>query len=61
MACSGVLVAGLVIWLSGRDPAAFTPSVVPLSAPTLPLSAALAVLIGLIPASAAPTPPRSTP
>ena len=59
VAGSGIAVAVLVAWLSGRDPAAFTPSVVPLTAPTLPLSAALAVLVGLLPAVAAPIPPRS--
>ncbi|MFI6443754.1 CbiQ family ECF transporter T component [Kitasatospora sp. NPDC050543] len=61
VAGSGIAVAALVGWLAARDPAAFAPSVVPLTAPTLPLAAALAVLIGLVPAFAAPTPPRSAP
>lgn len=58
VAGSGVLAAGAVIWLSGRDPGAFAPSVVPPAAPTLPLAAAAAVLLALLPAFAAPTPTR---
>lgn len=58
VAGSGIAVAGLTVWLSAQDPAAFTPSVVPLTAPGLPLLPALAVLIGLVPAVAAPNPPR---
>ncbi|MDH6574960.1 energy-coupling factor transporter transmembrane component T [Kitasatospora sp. MAP5-34] len=60
VAGSGVAVAGLLVWLSGLDPAAFTPSVVPPVAPRLPLLPALAVLIGLLPAVAAPQPPSPT-
>ena len=60
VAGSGLTVAALVIWLSGRDPGAFTPSVVPPTPPGLPLAAAAAVLIGLVPALAAPIPPRSS-
>ncbi|WP_406198109.1 CbiQ family ECF transporter T component [Kitasatospora sp. NBC_01560] len=55
---SGAAVAGLTIWLSGQHPAAFAPTVVPPTAPTLPLAAVLAVLVGLVPAFAAPHPPR---
>lgn len=58
VAGSGLLVAAGLIWLSGRDPAAFAPSVVPPVAPSLPPAAAGAVLLGLLPAFAAPTPPR---
>jgi len=58
VAGSGIAVAGLTVWLSGLDPASFTPTVVPLTAPRLPVLPALAVLIGLLPAVAAPTPPR---
>jgi energy-coupling factor transport system permease protein len=53
---SGLAVAALVTWLAGRDPGAFTPSVVPPTAPVLPLAAALAALVGLLPAFAAPDP-----
>ncbi|MDH6110260.1 energy-coupling factor transport system permease protein [Kitasatospora sp. MAP12-15] len=56
VAGSGVLAAGALIWLSGRNPGAFAPSVVPPTAPTLPLAAAAAVLLALLPAVAAPTP-----
>ncbi|MFD0263496.1 CbiQ family ECF transporter T component [Kitasatospora indigofera] len=59
VAGSGVLVAVLVIRLAALHPAAFAPSFVPLTAPSLPLAAALAVLVGLVPAVAAPIPPRS--
>ncbi|MFG2820314.1 energy-coupling factor transporter transmembrane protein EcfT [Kitasatospora sp. NPDC048365] len=57
---SGLAVAGLLILLAGRHPEAFSPSVVPLTAPQLPLPAAAAVLIGLLPALVAPDPPRSS-
>lgn len=60
VAGSGLAVAALLIWLSGRDPGAFNPSVVPPTAPQLPLLPALAVLLGLLPAFVAPTPPRRT-
>lgn len=50
--------AALTIWLSARDPAAFAPTVVPPTAPALPLTAVLAVLVGLVPAFATPHPPR---
>lgn len=55
---SGAAVAALTIWLSARDPAAFAPTVVPPTAPALPLTAVLAVLVGLVPAFATPHPPR---
>ncbi|WP_308271615.1 energy-coupling factor transporter transmembrane component T [Kitasatospora sp. SUK 42] len=55
---SGAAVAGLTIHLSGSDPAAFAPTVVPPTVPVLPLAAVLTVLLGLVPAFAAPTPPR---
>ncbi|WP_441246329.1 energy-coupling factor transporter transmembrane component T [Kitasatospora sp. McL0602] len=58
VAGSGAAVAGLMVWFAGQDPAALAPSVVPLVAPGLPLLPALAVLIGLLPAFAAPHPPR---
>ncbi|WP_045305139.1 energy-coupling factor transporter transmembrane component T [Saccharothrix sp. ST-888] len=60
VAGSGVAVAGLMVWLSGRDPGALTPSLIPLTAPRLPLLPALCVLVGLLPAVTAPTPPRSS-
>ncbi|GJF28676.1 cobalt ABC transporter permease [Kitasatospora sp. NE20-6] len=58
VAGSGVAVAALTVWCAGRYPEAFAPSVVPPAAPGLPLPAAAAVLLGLLPAVAAPTPPR---
>lgn len=57
---SGAAVAALMIWATGPDQAALQPSVVPLTAPSLPLRPAAAVLIGLLPAFAAPAPPRET-
>ncbi|MFF4650504.1 energy-coupling factor transporter transmembrane protein EcfT [Streptomyces sp. NPDC001380] len=56
---SGAAVAGLTVWLSTRDPGAFHPPAVPLTAPALPLLPAAAVLLGLVPAVAAPVPPRT--
>ncbi len=58
VAGSGLAVAGLLIWLSGRDPGAFNPPAVPPTVPELPLLPALAVLLGLLPAFVAPAPPR---
>ncbi|MEV6209839.1 energy-coupling factor transporter transmembrane protein EcfT [Kitasatospora sp. NPDC051914] len=58
VAGSGVAVAALTVWCAGQYPAAFEPSVVPPELPALPLPAAAAVLLGLVPAVAAPTPPR---
>ncbi|WP_369184206.1 energy-coupling factor transporter transmembrane protein EcfT [Streptomyces sp. Y1] len=57
-AASGAAVAALTVVLAGRDPAAFAPTVVPPTVPVLPLGAVLVVLLGLVPAFAAPTPPR---
>jgi len=57
---SGLAVAALTVWLSARDPGAYAPSVVPLTAPALPLLPAAAVLVGLLPAFVAPEPPRSS-
>ncbi|MFJ3443919.1 CbiQ family ECF transporter T component [Streptomyces sp. NPDC086081] len=53
---SGVAVAVLLTLASVRDPAALHPGVVPLVAPVLPLWPAAAVLLGLLPAFAAPDP-----
>ncbi len=61
VAGSGIAVATCVIWLSGRDPGAFAPSVVPPQVPALPLAAVLAVLIGLLPAAVAPVPAPASP
>ncbi|MEU1622696.1 CbiQ family ECF transporter T component [Streptomyces sp. NPDC005722] len=47
---SGVAVAALTIWAAGASPADLDPPVVPLTAPTLPLWPAAAVLLGLLPA-----------
>ncbi|MFF4817435.1 energy-coupling factor transporter transmembrane protein EcfT [Kitasatospora sp. NPDC001309] len=55
---SGVAAAALFSYLATRDPAAFAPTVVPPTVPELPLAAVLAVLLGLVPTFAAPTPPR---
>jgi energy-coupling factor transport system permease protein len=62
VAGSGVAVAALLIVCAGYDPAALRPGVVPLVAPTLPLWPAAAILLGLLPAFAAPLPQQpSTP
>jgi energy-coupling factor transport system permease protein len=53
---SGVAVAVLLALASAYDPKALNPGVVPLVAPTLPLWPAAAVLLGLLPAFAAPAP-----
>ncbi|CAL9429351.1 hypothetical protein SUDANB43_02005 [Streptomyces sp. enrichment culture] len=53
---SGVAVAALLFLAAARDPAALHPGVVPLTAPTLPLWPAAAVLLGLLPAFVAPAP-----
>jgi energy-coupling factor transport system permease protein len=60
VAGSGLAVAALTGWLAERLPAAFNPSVVPPVAPELPLAAVAVLLLGLLPAVAAPVPPRST-
>ncbi|MEV4559787.1 CbiQ family ECF transporter T component [Kitasatospora sp. NPDC049285] len=59
-AASGVLVAAALIGYASRYPEALTPSVVPPTAPRLPLLPAAAVLLGLLPAFVTPEPPRST-
>ncbi|MEV7125678.1 CbiQ family ECF transporter T component [Streptomyces sp. NPDC093260] len=56
VAASGVAVAALLTLAATRDPDALHPGVVPLVAPALPLWPAAAVLLGLVPAFAAPGP-----
>ncbi|GAA3102953.1 energy-coupling factor transporter transmembrane component T [Streptomyces rectiviolaceus] len=56
VAGSGIAVAGLMIWAATYDASALHPGVVPLTAPTLPLWPAAAVLVGLLPAFVAPVP-----
>ncbi|MDF2257602.1 energy-coupling factor transporter transmembrane component T [Streptomyces ferralitis] len=56
VAGSGVAVAALMIHAAVSDPGALTPPAVPLRAPTLPLWPAVSVLLGLLPAFAAPAP-----
>ncbi|WP_130797331.1 energy-coupling factor transporter transmembrane component T [Streptomyces otsuchiensis] len=53
---SGVAVAALVVVAAATDPAALNPPTVPLTAPSLPLWPAAAVLCGLLPALVAPVP-----
>ncbi|MFM9369780.1 CbiQ family ECF transporter T component [Streptomyces sp. Da 82-17] len=60
VAGSGAAVAALMIWFASTDPAALQPGVVPLVAPTLPLAPAACVLVGLLPAFAAPAPAASS-
>ncbi|MER5350534.1 CbiQ family ECF transporter T component [Kitasatospora sp. NPDC002551] len=57
---SGIAVAASTAWLASLDPLAFAPTVVPPTAPVLPVAAAAAVLLGLVPAFAAPPPPPAT-
>ncbi len=54
VAGSGVAVAALMILAASQDPAGLSPGVIPLVAPALPLLPAAAVLLGLLPAFAAP-------
>ncbi len=61
VAGSGAAVAALMIAAASYAPQALQPSVVPLTAPTLPLWPAAGVLLGLLPAVAAPPPPQPTP
>ncbi|MEU5700242.1 energy-coupling factor transporter transmembrane component T [Streptomyces aurantiacus] len=59
VAASGAAVAALLILYASHDPyayAALHPDVVPLTAPTLPLWPAAAILLGLTPALVAPSP-----
>ncbi|PJE94436.1 cobalt ABC transporter permease [Streptomyces carminius] len=53
---SGAVVAAAMVRAGAADPAALHPSVVPLTAPELPLWPAAAVLAGLLPAVVAPVP-----
>ncbi|MGV9939382.1 energy-coupling factor transporter transmembrane component T [Streptomyces sp. NPDC003401] len=50
VAGSGVAVAALLTLAASADPQALHPGVIPLTAPTLPLWPAAAVLVGLLPA-----------
>ncbi|MEU5362654.1 energy-coupling factor transporter transmembrane component T [Streptomyces sp. NPDC005925] len=59
VAASGAAVAAALALAAVRDPAALHPGVVPLTAPTLPLRPAAAVLLGLLPAVVAPAPAPS--
>ncbi|MDW4908162.1 energy-coupling factor transporter transmembrane component T [Streptomyces sp. ADMS] len=63
VAGSGVLVAALMVLVSAGgtgSAGALHPGFVPLVSPTLPLWPAAAVLLGLLPAFVAPSPPTST-
>ncbi|MFC5906296.1 CbiQ family ECF transporter T component [Streptacidiphilus monticola] len=57
VAGSGVAVAAAVVACGGLDATALHPTPVPLTAPVLPLLPAAGVLLGLLPAWAAPAPP----
>ncbi|MET9442845.1 CbiQ family ECF transporter T component [Streptomyces sp. NPDC006610] len=61
VAASGVAVAALLFLAASTDPAALSPGVIPLTAPVLPLWPAAAVLLGLVPAFAAPAPDSPSP
>ncbi|WP_425245152.1 energy-coupling factor transporter transmembrane component T [Streptomyces sp. NEAU-NA10] len=62
VAASGIAVAALLALAASTDPTALHPTVVPLTAPTLPLWPAAAILVGLLPAFLAPAPnPRNQP
>ncbi|MFE1915440.1 energy-coupling factor transporter transmembrane protein EcfT [Streptomyces anandii] len=63
VAGSGAAVAALLVLAASRAPGALHPGVVPLVAPSLPLWPAAAVLLGLLPAFAAPVrrPPKESP
>ncbi|OON76700.1 CbiQ family ECF transporter T component [Streptomyces tsukubensis] len=56
---SGVAVAALMILAGSYAGDSLHPGVVPLTAPTLPVWPALAVLLGLLPAFVAPRPPET--
>ena len=58
---SGAAVAALLILYASYDSAALHPGVVPLTAPTLPLWPAAAILLGLLPAFVAPAPENTRP
>lgn len=57
VAASGAAVGALLALAAARNPAALHPGVVPLTAPTLPLWPAAAVLLALIPAVVVPKEP----
>ncbi|MEV0264039.1 CbiQ family ECF transporter T component [Streptomyces sp. NPDC050617] len=57
---SGIAVAGLMIWAGSYAAQPLHPPAVPLTAPGLPLWPAASVLLGLLPAVAAPAPVRGT-
>ena len=59
VACTGVVVATALFVSAIRNPSSLNPSLQPLSWPTLPLGATLAILIGVLPAWIAPPPVRS--
>ncbi|MEU8586764.1 CbiQ family ECF transporter T component [Streptomyces sp. NPDC048664] len=59
-AASGIAAAALLSLAAVRDPGALHPGVVPLTAPSLPLLPAAAVLLGLLPAFVAPVPEESS-
>ncbi|MEV6130332.1 energy-coupling factor transporter transmembrane component T [Streptomyces violaceusniger] len=61
VAGSGAAVAALMIRAASYAPGALQPSVVPLTAPTLPLWPAAGVLLGLLPALASPAPTPAPP
>ncbi|WP_407566561.1 CbiQ family ECF transporter T component [Streptomyces sp. 184] len=58
VAASGAAVGGLMIHANSYAPGALHPTVVPLTAPELPLWPAASCLLGLLPALVAPVPPR---
>ncbi|OIJ86163.1 CbiQ family ECF transporter T component [Streptomyces colonosanans] len=59
VAGSGIATAALLAVCAAYDPAALRPGVVPLTAPTLPLLPAAAVLLGLLPAFVTSAPEES--
>ncbi|GAA1363828.1 CbiQ family ECF transporter T component [Streptomyces beijiangensis] len=60
VAGSGIAVAALMIRFSSTEALALNPSTLPLAAPQLPLWPAAAILVGLLPAFAAPAPTLPT-
>ena len=61
VAASGLLCAGVIIVAGAVDPLLLHPSLYPLLWPDLPLLPRAAILAGLLPAVAAPRPPRAAP
>jgi len=61
VAGSGAAVAAVMVTLGPGYTDALNPPVVPLAVPLLPLLPALAIAVGLLPALAAPLPPRAAP